>query len=122
MRKNLGSEIVCDGKFLEDGELVICGRVLAPQHRSLPNKVGVLGHHCDYCHDPAQAEALAAQLGVSQSVMRERYSTPAKAQKAIAAVKAAEAEAAEAAGEEAPAPKAKNGKAGKAAAADWPAS
>lgn len=72
MLQSLGHRIVCDGKYVNDsGTLVPCGVELHPGTIAQISKDGVLGHHCEFCHDPQKTVALAKRLDVSSQELRE---------------------------------------------------
>lgn len=80
-----GHKIICDGKFRDKpgDQFTTCGVELHPDARLIINKVGVLGHHCEFCHDPGRTVAAAVALGIPESTLREKYSL-ASAEKAVA--------------------------------------
>lgn len=71
MRITEGHKILCDGTYLQGGKLVPCRVELDPQTKSVINRVGTLGHHCEFCNDPARTTALAAKLGKSEVTLRK---------------------------------------------------
>ena len=74
MKVERGVSIICDGSYRDaDGKLVPCGEELHPQTHAIVNKVGIMGHHCAWCQDPAATAAMAEALGYSQEELRSRY-------------------------------------------------
>lgn len=81
---DLGSKIVCDGHYIDsDGKRVHCERELPAGTHAIVNRVGVMGHHCEMCHDPERTKAIAAGLGISTEEMYERWHKLDAAQKAL---------------------------------------
>ena len=95
MRQTGEHTIICDGKYHDGEEVIPCEKELHPGTHAVINKVGVLGHHCDFCHDPLKTQQLAKDLGYSEDEFRGRFHTFASAEKALTAKKEAEAQAAE---------------------------
>lgn len=90
-RHNLGHQIVCDGKYKgEDGSAALCGAELHPGTQAVINKVGIMGHFCELCYDPAKAEALAKRLDMTMAELHE--TAPADLRKQIADLEKKEAD------------------------------
>lgn len=86
VRVNKGTAILCDGSYLDSGsdERLSCCEELHPSHNAIINKIGVLGHHCSFCHDPEKTDSVAKTLGLSQEELRDRYKSLPAAEKAAA--------------------------------------
>lgn len=72
MRISEGHKIICDGKYTDEaGELVPCGKTLHSGTVAQINKIGILGHHCEFCHDPSKTAALCERLDVTEEELRK---------------------------------------------------
>lgn len=71
MRTSQAHKVICDGKFTVGNKIVMCNAELHPETKAVINRNGILGHHCDFCHDPARTALLATKLGKTEPQLRK---------------------------------------------------